>query len=224
MDYVDAYCERLAPGFWGEPLNALSNLGFLVAAAVIWFRFRPDRTSLRLLVVLLALIGLGSLSFHTVANQLTRVFDVLFIVLFVFFYVVCFAHWFLGWRWATSWLFAPGLAVLGVAMIPLSRLVPEGSGTYLVALVALFGLAVGLRVGRADLRHHWPSFGIAAALFLVSLTLRTADNGLCAPWPVGTHYLWHLLNALVLYLVARAAVLRVREVSPPRSALSADRP
>jgi hypothetical protein len=30
---------------------------------------------------------------------------------------------------------------------------------------------------------------------------------------MGTHYLWHLLNAVVLYLVAREALLRV---SPPR--------
>jgi len=223
MDYVDAYCERLAPGLWGEPLNALSNFAFVVAAAVVWFRYRPERTGLKVLVSLLALIGVGSLSFHTAANALTRVFDVLFIALFAFFYMVCFAHWFLGRRWPVAWLFAPGLAVLGVALIPLSRLVPQGSGSYLPVLVALIGLTAGLRVGKPELRHHWPSFAAASAVFALSLTLRTVDNVVCAELPHGTHYLWHLLNAVVLYLVARALVLRVREVSPPRSALPADR-
>ena len=29
---IDAYCERVAQGLFGEPLNALSNLAFFVAA------------------------------------------------------------------------------------------------------------------------------------------------------------------------------------------------
>ena len=31
-DPIDAYCERLGPGFWAEPLNAWTNLAFLLAA------------------------------------------------------------------------------------------------------------------------------------------------------------------------------------------------
>lgn len=34
-DYVDLYCERLAPGLFGEPLNLLSNLAFLVASGLL---------------------------------------------------------------------------------------------------------------------------------------------------------------------------------------------
>ncbi len=30
--YVDNCCERLLPGFWGEPLNAVSNAAFVLAA------------------------------------------------------------------------------------------------------------------------------------------------------------------------------------------------
>jgi hypothetical protein len=210
-DYVDTYCERLAPGLWGEPLNALSNLAFLLAAAVLWFRYRPEQRSLRALVVLLALIGLGSLSFHTAATELTRVFDVLFIALFVVFYVVCFGHWFWGLPWPKAWLFAPALLLLGVALIPVSLLIPAGSGSYLAPAVALVGLAVALRFfGPPDTRHHWRAFGVAAVVFAVSLTLRTVDLSACAGWPTGTHYLWHLLNAVVLFLVAREAMLRTR--------------
>ena len=35
MDYIDLYCERLAPGLTGEPLNALSNVAFFIAAWAI---------------------------------------------------------------------------------------------------------------------------------------------------------------------------------------------
>ena len=34
---VDNYCERLAPGFWGEPINAFTNLAFLIAAIIIYW-------------------------------------------------------------------------------------------------------------------------------------------------------------------------------------------
>jgi len=29
---MDAYCERLGPGLFAEPLNALTNVSFLLAA------------------------------------------------------------------------------------------------------------------------------------------------------------------------------------------------
>ena len=34
---IDGYCERLDPSFWAEPLNAWTNLAFLLAAAVMAF-------------------------------------------------------------------------------------------------------------------------------------------------------------------------------------------
>lgn len=36
--HIDAYCERIDPGFWSEPINALTNLAFLVAALWVWPR------------------------------------------------------------------------------------------------------------------------------------------------------------------------------------------
>jgi len=33
---IDLYCERLGPGIWAEPINALTNLAFLVAAFAAW--------------------------------------------------------------------------------------------------------------------------------------------------------------------------------------------
>jgi len=42
----------------------------------------------------------------------------------------------------------------------------------------------------------------AAGLFLLSLTFRSLDLALCASLPHGTHFLWHLLNGVVLVLCA----------------------
>ena len=35
---IDAYCERTDPGYWAEPVNALTNLAFLLAALIAWRR------------------------------------------------------------------------------------------------------------------------------------------------------------------------------------------
>ncbi|NJN40478.1 MAG: hypothetical protein HC807_06085 [Gammaproteobacteria bacterium] len=45
----------------------------------------------------------------------------------------------------------------------------------------------------------------------MSLTFRTLDRDLCAAIPLGTHFLWHLLNAVVLYRLACELSIRLRE-------------
>ena len=39
---VDNYCERIDPGFWAEPLNALSNTAFILAAAYGFYLWRRE--------------------------------------------------------------------------------------------------------------------------------------------------------------------------------------
>ena len=47
----------------------------------------------------------------------------------------------------------------------------------------------------------------AAAVFLASVVCRSVDRAVCDAFPVGTHFVWHLLNSVVLYLSMRAFVL-----------------
>ena len=54
---VDIYCERLDTSFWAEPINAITNLSFIVAGLFIW-RLRTPRSNL--MAILMILIGLGS--------------------------------------------------------------------------------------------------------------------------------------------------------------------
>ena len=51
----------------------------------------------------------------------------------------------------------------------------------------------------------------AAAIFAVSITLRSLDLALCDKVliegrKVGTHFAWHMLNALTLFLLLRASL------------------
>ncbi len=59
---ICAYCERGDPGFWAEPVNALSNAAFLIAAGLAAWRLRRAGTAdapALLLSALVAVVGLA---------------------------------------------------------------------------------------------------------------------------------------------------------------------
>ncbi|MCR6489448.1 hypothetical protein M8542_42195 [Amycolatopsis sp. OK19-0408] len=192
------YCERLGPGLWGEPLNSLTNLAFLVAAVLVWRLAAGDRIG-RLLAGSIGLVFAASTVFHLVATRWAGAADSLSILVFVLVYVVLFGRVFLGWRHA--WLAAPAFLALTAATALL------GGGLYLAAVIGLFAFAALLAFRRDT---YWTHFAIAGAVFALSLSLRTLDRDVCDYVPVGTHFLWHLLNGLVLYLVSRTMVLKHR--------------
>jgi hypothetical protein len=69
--------------------------------------------------------------------------------------------------------------------------------------------------------HHAPAaraLGLASVVFCISLTLRTVDLTLCARFPLGTHFLWHMLNGLLLWIVSREMLLG-RYVAPAEGAM-----
>src|SRR3546814_920827 len=81
--------------------------------------------------------------------------------------------------------------------------------TYGVALLAMLGVGGFLHFGR---RHPaGPGILVAAGVFAFSLALRTADLPLCVTLPSGTHFLWHALNAVVLYSLVRTMMRHGRQ-------------
>ncbi len=203
--YVDGYCERVAPGIWGEPLNSLSNLAFLVAAILVWRHARGDRTG-RLLAVLIGLVFLASSTFHLLATRWAGAGDSLFILVFVLCYAALFPRVFFGVSLRLAWLGAPAFLVLTVVTAVL------GGGLYLSALIGLAVFAALLGFSKdAGCRAFWPWYAVTGAIFALSLSLRTIDAEACAFLPSGTHFGWHLLNGLVLYLVSVALVRKSRE-------------
>jgi hypothetical protein len=190
---IDLYCERLGPGFGAEPLNAASNLAFLVAAAFLWRRHR-------VLAALLAGIGIGSFLFHTTATGWARALDIAGIGLFEFTLVGLYLRNVIGWgRGPTAW----ALVLLG-ASVGAARLAPEmlnGSLSYVPVLAVTFGM------GWDDLRArrtHPRALLVAAAIFAFALFLRSADMAVCDGFPWGTHFLWHVGAAAVAGLAGLA--------------------
>ncbi|MGH3734994.1 MAG: ceramidase domain-containing protein [Micromonosporaceae bacterium] len=218
-DQVDAYCERISPAFWAEPVNAFSNGSFLIAAVLIWWLLRrgPGRppASLVALAVVMASIGVGSFLFHTYATLWAEQADVIPIRIFMLLFFACYLHWFWQARWWLAWLGAVGFIVFSLVIGPVAGdLLPNGSGMYLPAFLVLAGAAFALLLapdpGR---RRHWPWLAGATVIFAVSLAFRTVDNDACAGFALGTHWVWHLLNGLLLYVLSFAVVRRWHDLT-----------
>lgn len=208
FESIDVYCERLTPEFWAEPVNAISNIGFVMVG--IWFLYRARKSSAQPMVVFLSAmivtIGVGSFFFHTYANTLTLFGDLVPIFIFTSAYLFHSLRQYLAWPPARTWT---ALAVVVGSMILTQTLVPSGflNGSILYAppLIALFSIAHALRKKR---RPEWLLYHVAALVFAVSLALRTLDYAVCDGFPLGTHFLWHLLNAACLGLLMQTANLK----------------
>lgn len=206
------YCERgHDPSFWAEPLNAVSNVAFLIAGGLILARFRDDGAA-RLLGAIVVVIGLGSFLFHAFATRWALIADVGPIQIFIA------AYFFLAMRrlvGLNGWAAAAATLAFVAAAAALPSLFPRrepwgGLGGYLGGFLGLAGLAAGLALrGGAQDRRIAARIAGTALLFAVSLVFRTIDGAVCASLATGTHALWHAVNALVLYtLVATLAKSR----------------
>jgi hypothetical protein len=220
---VFAYCERGAdPGLLAEPLNAVTNGAFVVAAVALAPLLRgvpADRRSAAhvALPILIALIGIGSFLFHTVASRWAALADVVPIVLFMVLYLAMALRTLLRLPIAAVLLLTFGFVVslwaAGQIRCDADGVITFGGGGgrclngsvgYLPAWLAMVATGAVLAV-----RRHPAGRAVlaAAVVFAASLAFRSLDAALCSYTVVGTHFLWHLLNAVCLFVLTRALIL-----------------
>lgn len=205
---LDNYCERVGPEFWSEPLNAMTNAAFLIAALVaflIWRRKTPNDLAGFGLIVVLAAIGIGSFLFHTFATRWASLADVIPIAIFIHFYLFLALNRFLQLQW---WA-ALGIVIAFFAVTPfagqaIAPLVGSSAG-YVPALLAIFVVGILFVPKNQKLGLQVLLTGL---VFLASLTFRTMDEPLCVHLAFGTHFLWHVLNGVVLFLLIRVLILQ----------------
>lgn len=196
---VNNYCERLDGSYWAEPANALSNASFLVAALICWRLIGAQRDpGARLLTVILASIGVGSYLFHTHAQVWALMADVIPIQAFILVYVyLATVRFFELPRWAGAAavvLFVPYAALVSRGLAAVAGDL-NGSVGYAPVPILIAGYAVALRTRAPETAR---GLAIGAAILVVSLVFRTVDAAVCPALPVGTHFLWHLLNGVML--------------------------
>lgn len=222
---IFAYCERGSdPAFWAEPLNALTNCAFIIAALIalwLWGRSSDRRGIAELLLILLVfVIGVGSFLFHTYATRWAVIADTAPIGIFMVAYLAYALRRYLRWHWLAV---IAGLAVFFVALWQARTIRCDGGACLNGSVGYLPAFAALILIGGALLVRGHPAgryvFG-AGIVFAVSLTFRTLDRILCpqttliAGAPLGTHFMWHILNAVLLYLLLHAALVHASPKTP----------
>ncbi|WP_319772926.1 ceramidase domain-containing protein [Breoghania sp.] len=211
---VVAYCERLDGAFWAEPANAISNMTFfMTTVGILWALFRKRRFDVPVigLSALVALIGVSSFLFHTLATPLTSALDILSVAIFilvVFFFAILrlfkigltgatlVTVGFLGLSWFLSLLLGPKLGL---------------SAMYIGPLISLFAIALTIAPNNRKIAL---GFFMTGLMFTLSVIFLTMDQQFCDWFPIGTHFMWHVLNAVVAYMLLRL-VIYAKQVNQP---------
>jgi hypothetical protein len=227
-DQLFLYCERgTDPSIWAEPMNAVSNGAFIIAAlfGARQLAAQPARNAGYAaewtLVALAGLIGVGSFLFHTFATRWAVLTDVGAILIFTMGSIGYVVRRFIGASWLSV---VVALAVFVAALAAFQRLpcspalLPVTSASGRSCLNGTLGYAPVLVAlvfygSRLVLRGHPAGrlIAAAAAVFAISMVLRTVDIEVCALSKVfgrerGTHSLWHVLNAVTVYCLLAAAI------------------
>ena len=196
------FCEQKFLPYFQEPLSVLSNIGFLFAAYYL-LKEKPSSFAEKSLVILTALVGLGSASYHAYRHPVTHFLDVIpiYLVLMVSLYLLAKK---LTRNTKTSTIF---LALFAGLQAGLALLVPQnflktflnGSLRYVLALLVL--LALFLYANHKKLKNsRLLLYGLIS--FAIAIFFRSIDILVCPVFPSGTHFLWHIFVSATAYYSA----------------------
>jgi hypothetical protein len=209
---VDDYCQ--VAGWDPETVSSWSNLAFLLAAIAGWYLLsnHPNAKAhviIRALTLLAALAAVGGYAFHRIDAPWAKWGEstplAAFMLLFVWLLLRRFLHWnvlvaipaLAIYAGAIYWLQMRGPGDGGMSAIPLGRAL--NLPTQVVFLIAAALLYLRQR------EAFWPMMRPAIVL-LASAWALTAEAPICPRLGFTTHALWHLLDALLVYLLLSLAV------------------
>ncbi len=231
-DKIDEYCERTDFSFWAEPVNAITNLAIIFAGIMalrLYYKQFPlhnkrHRPNVLILIALVIMIGIGSFLYHTTATIWAGYADVLPIIAFIYLFHAVFLRRILAMRYRYVLMYVLAffllsitlMGVLGQSMAKLGIInqnnillwfnkdMLNGSIGYIPALASFLIVWVSMLILK---RPGTRRFRLAAIIFVCSVTFRSIDMNICSIFPIGTHFLWHILNSVVLYILLSLVIL-----------------
>lgn len=215
-------CERTDRGLWSEPVNLLTGLAFAAVALAAfsgWRKAEGRDPAVAGLIVIVLLIAAGSTLFHSFAARWALYADLFPIQIFVGVYFFVALRRFFGLSMLPALVATAGFVVaarLYVDWVPWTFM--RGYGRLLPAVGVLFAIALTVRLRSIDADAVGGVLGrrardvgdllLAASIGMAAaIVCGASDRVVCAWSPVGSHPLWHILVAVVLGLLLKAALL-----------------
>jgi hypothetical protein len=208
------YCESPIFSYFFEPLNTITNLFFMIVGYILIVQLKKGGkldSKAVYLSSLMILIGIGSFAWHFYRSNITLLADsipiAVFVISYLYFYL---AHitkkniyrflLFLGF-----FIYTPILTIL-LNSYPL-ELFGNGGAGYIAAisyflLLQFYNYINSVPVISKSL--------LVILVFLISIFARQIDMYVCEWLGFGTHFIWHILNSLVLYLMVKLLYAKAR--------------
>ncbi len=201
-------CERGSDlGMWVEPLNTITSAGFLIAAFLIFrmYKAHADYKDKRMwdvyfLNICMVFIGLSSIGFHMTPSYYTEIADTAFIVVFILVYFTSAMFRIVNLKKFAVVICFMAFVFTSKALVQLFPNALNDSVGYLSSMGAIIFIAVYLNVKR---RAAATSFMLASILGMVSLFFRVVDREVCDQLHIGTHFVWHTCNSILLFMLMK---------------------
>jgi hypothetical protein len=203
---VMRFCERTTPYLLGqEGLNDWTHLAFFLSCAIaLWWHSRHGtlRHMNGFLAAWIGVIGLASMSLHLYPIGLTYLADTSAITIFMALFTYHAPRQLRGYRHGQA-LRLSGAFLLATALCGLpSKLIGQEwlTLTFLPSLAFMAWLACTATTAHARRNFMW-----ATGVFGISMSAHGLDLPTCRlTGGLGTHWLWHVCNGLMLGLLVTA--------------------
>ena len=194
------YCEFVSNFWLHEPLNAITNFGFLIGAYFLYRFIKINKCNLRLGVILIGqmvILGLGSLAWHSYRSVPTLLLDEIPIYIFIIF-----AFYFLIKSLARSHKITLTISFFSALIYYIIFAYIPGVNVSNGVLKYVFALLIFLILNTLIIRKFGPeyNFFLPLGIFTSAIIFRIVDLYVCSIFPSGTHFIWHILITLTVYL------------------------
>jgi hypothetical protein len=198
---IHLYCERTGDGLWEEPASLLACL------VLMWVAFDIGRRSggsgiLRLMAWLTMALALAALWMHMQPHALSVALTIAAIVMLVLLYFYAVNRDLVELSPRMALVCTAIVLPFAAASLPLIAVLRGASSSvaYVALPILLLGYAAVLRPDKPEAAR---GLFIGSLIMMVAVLARTADIPLCTQWPIGTHFLWILGVAGLLWHLAR---------------------
>lgn len=201
---------------FSEPLNVLTSLLFVVTAFFLQRFFQKTHAQhrhiphyfdldIRILIGMVYVIGFSSSLLHSIPNAVTEFFDVISIALFIIVFFFSVMLRILRCRMRNIILAFIAFLFFTFSSITYLHSYMNGATSYISTMAALTMVAFYLYGrGHPSAKH----FLAAGQIGIVALYLRSIDSKFCDFMPIGTHWIWHTMNAVLIAIIMRELIKR----------------
>ena len=198
---MDFYCERTNGQIFDEPVNAISNIFFIIVSLSLIKILRKNQSNKIYYIqpILIFFIGIGSFLFHLNPNMITLYLDVIPIFLFSLSFIFFFNRDVININNLNNALLFLLFFFLFLFITPkLNYEILNGSEFYFANYFFLTMYTIWLYLKKSD---FFQLLLLGFIFFNLSILLRSLDNHICEYFSIGTHFLWHFLNAYLLKIL-----------------------